>query len=150
MAKETTSGIGVNSRYGPVTVPDNAVGVIKTEGGKNQLVAEFGYEALTAGHGDEGVFVLPPNILVTAAYVEVESIVSLSAAGAAIVLGTEGSPATNGVALSGSAVAIGISSLTAKGTWASALTGTTTVALALSGGSISGGKGRFVVEYLKV
>jgi len=150
MAKENTSGLGVSSRYGPVSVPDCAIGVTKTAGGGNELIAEFSAATIQSGQA-AGVVVLPPMCRPTSAYVEVETAITLSGVGALLCLGTEGSLTADSAQITGSAIGVGFYTATLKGTWSTGLSATTTIALAaLPATALSGGAGRFVVKYDKV
>jgi hypothetical protein len=151
MAKESTSGIGVDTRYGPVSIPDGAVGTIKTAGGLNQLVAEFSGQNLIDSVMDNLKVIIPPNALPVRAYFECEEAFSLSGTLCALGIGTQGSIGTNGVNITGSAISVAMYTGVLKGTWSTGFTATTTVAVGVvNGAAASQGKGRFVVEYLKV
>jgi len=149
MAKENTSGLNVNSRYGPVAVPDACIGVIRTDGGLNQLTVEFSADNIN-NSDFASVVVLQPGCLPLRGWLEVETAISLSGLGAAISLGTQGGLGTNSADVSGTALGVGFKTAGLKGTWSTGLTATTTVAFGVVGGSINEGAGRFVVEYLKV
>lgn len=150
MAKESSSGLGVYSRYGPVVIPDGAIGQFPTSGAKRQLVVEFsaGNVADSLGHAQK--VVLPPNIKMTDGWFEVESIVSTSGTTAAVTIGTQGALGTDGATVTGSALTVGVYTATFIGTWAGKLTGTTTVAFGITNGQYVAGEGRFFVEYLKL
>jgi hypothetical protein len=101
MAKESSSGLGVNSRYGPVIIPDEAVGSIKTEGFKNQLTCYVSHVGLAdPGTYLNQVYTIPAGSIIVdidvfvteafSAFPNVDNIVNI---------GTDGSAATNGIAV---------------------------------------------------
>jgi hypothetical protein len=155
MAKEDTAGLQVDSRYGPVLVPDGAGGQLQTAGGKRELTFEF--SGATINDDSEQNPIIPAGSLVIAAYAEIEEAFTLGGTTPTIVAGTVGTEATNGVAIAdaGEADTIGTYDITASitGTWGAGLAADTSVGLALGGTQPvvgADGKGRIVIEYVKV
>jgi hypothetical protein len=155
MSKENTAGLGVNSRYGPLTTPDGAGGVIKTEGAVNELTLDFTGE--TINDDSEQNPVIPAGSLIIAAYAEISEAFVLGGTTPTIDIGTKGSEGTNGIDIAdaGEADTVGTYDIlgTPSGTWAASLAANTTVGIALGGTSptvTSAGKARVVVQYLQV
>lgn len=143
MGRESNTGLGVNNHYGPRKIPDNAMGVIKTEGSLNDYSFEFSGEEL-----DTVSFVLPAGILMKDYTLEVEEGIATDVSG--ISVGTSGSSATNGVTLDQADLAAPtiVDGTTFNGTWASALLTETEVEVT---GVVTGfGKARLVIRYFKV
>ncbi len=160
MARETTSGLGVYTQYGPRILPEGATGVIKTEGGTKELSISFSGQNINDQYLDQ-VFVLPANVRILSSYVEVEEAFVLGGTTPTINVGTDGSAATNGVSLDeAGAEALGTytdgdSNVTINGTWAtpSGLLAGATVSVELGGATptvTAAGQARWVVEYAEV
>jgi hypothetical protein len=90
------------------------------------------------------------NCLPLRAWVEVETALSLSGAGAALSFGRQGALGTDSADISGTAKGVGFAAAALKGTFSTGITATTTVVIGVASGSINEGSGRFVIEYLKV
>jgi hypothetical protein len=156
MSKEASSGLGsgVRSRFGPVSVPDGAGGVVRTAGGMNQVVLEF--SGADINNDDFQKAIVPAGSFLTRAYIEVEEIFALGGTTPTIDIGTDGSEATNRVDVTqAQAQAVGTYDIvsTALNTWAARLAADTTVSIALGGTTptvTSAGKGRVVLEFVKV
>jgi len=150
MAKENSSGLGVNTRYGPISLPDGAKGALGGhEGALNYLAVEFSAEKINADSINAPTTILF-NCLPLRAWVEVETALSLSGAGAALSFGRQGGLGTDSADLSGSAKGTGFAVAGLKGTFSTGITATTTVVIGMASGAIEGGSGRFIIEYLKV
>lgn len=156
MAKENTSGLNVNSRYGPVAIPDSAGGVIKTEGGKNEMTIELSGKNIN-DDSLQGDIIIPAGSLVIEAYVEVEEVFVVSGTDPTILVGTNGSEATNGIVISEAiAEAVGTVDITATktGTWDASFAADTVVGVAIGGTAgpavTDVGVLRVVVVYVKV
>lgn len=152
MARENSSGLGVNTRYGAVSLPDGARGEFgRNDGGVSFIAADFSADLINSDSINTAITVLPPYTKVLRAYVELETALSLSGAGAALSIGKQGSLGTDSCDLSGTTTAVGFHTLGQKGGFAStaAMTATTTVVVGMASGSINAGAGRFVLEVLK-
>jgi len=150
MAKENSAGLGVSSRYGPIALPDGARGELgRGEGGIYTLADDFSANLINSDSIGQAVTVLFPGTLVLRGWAEVETAVSLSAAGAAVSIGRQGGLGTDSADLSGSAVGVGFKALGLKGTFSTGITATTTVVVGMAAGSIEGGAGRLILEILK-
>lgn len=145
----------VSNHYGPRET-GKTQGVMNSSGAKHEMVLELDGDMLTAGDFPLLDPKLPANVLVTAAYFEVEEAFVLGGTTPTILVGTDTSEVTNGLVISeAQAEAVGVYDVTSTltGTWAAGLTAATTVGLALGGTSptsTSAGKGRVVVEYVNV
>lgn len=148
MARETTSGLGVNTRYGPLSLPDGARGTFHSQDGMSTLVQDFSANNLNSDSINAPVTIFPPGVLPTRAWLVVDSAISLSGTTAAICVGTQGGLGTNSAEFTGTSIGVGFKTGTLKGTWSTGLTATTTVVLGLSNGSINAGAGRIFIEYL--
>jgi len=149
MAKENSSGLGVNTRYGAISIPDGARGNIASKGALNYLTVEFSADKINNDSINAPTTVLF-NCLPLRAWVEVETALSLSGAGAALSFGRQGALGTDSADISGTAKGVGFAAAALKGTFSTGITATTTVVIGVAGGSINEGSGRFVIEYLKV
>lgn len=149
MAKENSSGLGVNTRYGAISIPDGARGNLASKGALNYLTVEFSADKINNDSINAPTTILF-NALPLRAWVEVETALSLSGAGAALSFGRQGGLGTDSADLSGSAKGVGFAVAGLKGTFSTGITATTTVVIGMASGSIEGGAGRFVIEYLKV
>ena len=159
--KETDAIRGTTTKYGPYDLGDTQ-GVIKTEGGINELTVEIeGRELNTTAQSIDGVFTIPAYSRVLEAFVEVEEAFVLGGTTPAINLGTDGSESTNGVSVAeAQAEAAGVytdadTGIAINGTWAAAggFTTDTSVSVALSGTTptiTDAGRARIVVRYVKV
>ena len=156
MSKEASSGLGsgVRSRFGPVSVPDGAAGVVRTAGGMNQVVLEF--SGADINNDDFQKAVVPAGSLLVSAYAEIEEVFALGGTTPTIDIGTDGSEATNNVDITeAQGEAVGTYDIlgTPGGTWAAGLAADTTVSIALGGTTptvTSAGKARVVLEFVKV
>lgn len=146
----------VHNHYGPRDT-GKTVGVEKTYGAKREMVLDIDGDMLAAGEFALLSPKLPAGSRVLNAYVEVEEAFVLGGTSPTILVGTNGSEATNGVVVTeAQAEAVGVYDITSAlaGTWDSAagLAAETTVGLAMGGTSptsTSAGKARVVVEYYK-
>lgn len=155
MTREANTGLNVDNIYGPRNVPDTARGVIKTDGGFNELVLE-----LSGANINDGLTsvlnTLPAGIRFVDFFVEVQEAFVLTGTTPALEVGTNGSEETNGFTISEAILeAVGISAIstTFAGTWASTLTGETALGIALSGSTpviTDVGHARIVARYIKV
>lgn len=149
MAKENSSGLGVNTRYGAISIPDGARGNLAGKGALNYLTVEFSADKINNDSINAPTTVLF-NVLPLRAWVEVETALSLSGAGAALSFGRQGALGTDSADISGTSKGVGFAAAALKGTFSTGITATTTVVIGVAGGSINEGSGRFVIEYLKV
>lgn len=150
MARENTSGLGVNTRYGAISLPDGARGELgRGEGGLSTIAADFSAALINSDSINAAVTVLFPGTLVLRGWVEVEEALSLSGAGAALSIGKQGSLGTDSADLSGTSKGVGFATLGLKGTFSIGITATTTVVVGMASGSINAGAGRIVLEVLK-
>jgi len=149
MAKENSSGLGVNTRYGAISIPDGARGNIASKGALNYLTVEFSADKINNDSINAPTTILF-NCLPLRAWVEVETALSLSGAGAALSFGRQGALGTDSADISGTAKGVGFAAAALKGTFSTGITATTTVVIGVASGSINEGSGRFVIEYLKV
>lgn len=148
MARESTSGLGVNTRYGPLNVPDGARGTFHSQDGLSTLVQDFSAANLNSDSINAPVTVFPPGVLPLRAWLVVDTAVSLSGTTAAITVGTQGSLGTNGAEFTGTAIGVGFKVGSLEGTWSTGLTATTTVVFGVTNGSLNEGSGRIFIEYL--
>lgn len=147
----------VNNHYGPFNT-GKTNGVIGTVGGVNEMTIDLDGDMVTAEAFPLLAPSLPAYSRITAVYWEVEEAFVLGGTSPVIEVGTEGSEATNGVTITESqAETVGVYDLTAAlaGTWAAAagFTSAVTVGIDLAGTSptsTSAGKGRLVIQYVKV
>lgn len=146
----------VHNHYGPRDT-GKTVGAEKTFGAKREAVMDIDGDMLAAGEFSLLAPVLPAGSRILNAYVEVEEAFALGGTSPTILVGTDGSEATNGVVVTqAQAEAVGVYDVSSAlaGTWDSAtgLAASTTVGLAMGGTSptsTSAGKARLVVEYYK-
>lgn len=145
----------VHNFYGP-RKGGNTVGVYETDGVQRELSIDLSGEALSASDFLLIVPTLPKGAMIANVYAEVSEAFVLGGTTPAIKIGSEGSEATNGISISeAQAEAVGNYVLTGTlaGTWASPLTATTTVGIALTGTSpttTTAGKVRIVIRYVLV
>jgi hypothetical protein len=150
MSRENTSGLDVLNIYGPRPVPDMARGVMKTEGGFNEMTFELSGKDINDNLSNV-LNTIPAGVRFQEFYVEVQEVF---ADGTTLHIGTSGSEATNGfdIALTGVLDTVGIStvSTTLDGTWALTLAAETEVGIAATGTFTNVGHARIVARYLKV
>ena len=153
MSYEKTSGLGVSNHYGPRDT-GNTVGVIKTEGRSEEVSVNFDAAVVAAGGPTMFDVVLPASACVEEVYVEVTEAFALGGTTPTILIGTDGSEATNGVVVSkAKAEAVGTYKATLVGTWAAPIAVDTTVGITLGGTSptiTDAGKAKVIVRYTKV
>lgn len=149
MAKENSAGLGVSTRYGPVAVPDGARGFFHSQDGMVHLVADWSKDLISSGSINQAITIVR-NLLPTRAWVEIEEALSLSGAGSSLCIGVEGALGTDSADVSGSGIGVGFKVCSLNGKFSTGLTATSTLVVGLKSGKIVGGKGRFVVECLKV
>lgn len=150
----------VSNYFGPRGIDsDVTAGVIKTEGGVNELTVHISPQVV---NGDKlGLTVLPflpARSKVFAAYLEVEEAFTLTGTTPTVAVGTDGSESTNGVtAAEAQLEAVGVYDLTSTiaGTWAAAggLVARTDVNVDVSAGAVATGtlgKAKVVVRYIHV
>ena len=152
----TTRVTTVNNHFGAKET-GNTKGVVKTEGSMNE--ASFTIDGAEASAGDFAVgpvLKLPAGADVQKVWVKVTDAFTLGGTSPTILLGTDGSEATNGFVISeAQAEAAGTYDVsgTLTGTWAAPLAAETTVGLAMGGTSptsASTGKLKIIVQYAKV
>ncbi len=155
MSFEKTPLRGVTAQYG-ARKAERAMGNMQSAGAKVELVLDLNADSVTDGLAVADIYI-PKGSLIVKAFVEVEEAFALTGTSPAIVVGTEGSEATNGLVVNeATAEAVGTVDITSTltGTWASSLAADTKVGFGLSGTSPAAtngvGKARVVVEYLKV
>ena len=161
-AAGTTTNVtsNVSNFYGPRGIDtDVTAGVIKTEGGYNELTVHISPADIKAGTIPLSVKpFMPARSRPTHAFLEVEEAFTLTGTTPAVNVGTDGSEATNGVTASEAQLeAVGVYDIssTIKGTWAAAggLTARTVVDIATSAGiGVTGtlGKAKIVIRYIHV
>ncbi len=150
MARENSSGLGVNTRYGPISLPDGARGELgRGEGGITTIAADFSAALINSDSINAAITVLFPGTLVLRGWVDVEEAMSLSGAGAALSIGAQGGLGTNSADISGTSKGVGLGTLGLKGTFSTGITATTTVVVGMASGSINAGAGRLILEVLK-
>jgi len=152
-----TSGTSYN-QYGPRGTQDSAKlsgGQLHGAGGSEfDLViyltgAEFGGTATAVATSG----VLPAGAKVISAMLEITETITMGNADNDISVGTSGSETTNGFDFDNTTGAIGVYDHDAiNGTWANPLAAATTVAWDVAGTtpSMSGGKAKCVIRYIKV
>ena len=148
--KENTAGIGVGQYYGPRNTVEGVGGEYNTLGSYKQAVLE-----ITGTNYTTATAYLPAGVKVTEVLVEVTSAFALSGTTPTIVVGTDGSEATNGISISeAQAEATGLYRITSfNGTWADSLAAATTVGVALGGGTptaTTAGRAKLVIFYADV
>ena len=153
MGFESNTGLNVKNHYG-VRDTGRANGVLKTDGIKTEIAID-----LTSALASDGIFVvdqtIPAGSLILNAYLDVSEVFALGGTTPTILVGTDGSEATNGLVISEAvAEAAGVADLTAtlKGTWDAKLAAATKIGVALGGTSptvTSAGAARLVIEYIK-
>lgn len=155
MAKELDSKRGVTVQYG-VRGTGRAAGNLAAKGGRYRKAVDITGEALNDGL--ISIDYIPAESLIEKAYVQVEEAFVLGGTTPTILVGTDGSEATNGVVVSEaqaeSAGQVLDISGTLTGTWAAGLAADTKIGLELGGTSptadSSVGKARLVIEYVKI
>jgi hypothetical protein len=58
MAKENSAGLGVSTRYGPVTVPDGARGSFHSQDGLQHIVADWSADLLRNGSINQAITIV--------------------------------------------------------------------------------------------
>lgn len=144
MSKESSSGLGVDSRFGTLNLPDAAAGVYPSDGPQNTLAISVGGANIN-GAVVSDAFVLPAGALVTAAYVNVTEAFS-----AGFAVGTKGSEATNGVDIVGTSTGLLDISASIAGTWAAQLAASTIVDAAWATSGTDAGYATVIVEYIQL
>lgn len=150
----------VTNYYGPRGIDtDVTAGVIKTEGGYNELTIHVSPAVLRGNTLPLNVKpFMPARSRPTHAFLEVEQAFTLTGTTPAVNAGTDGSEATNGVTATGAQLgAVGVYDIssTIKGTWAAAggLPARTVVdTINSSGLGVTGnlGKAKIVIRYIHV
>lgn len=155
MSFENSAGLNVNNHYGP-RESGKTVGVVKTEGRVYEASIYIDSETISNGGPLLVDLKLPDSAIIEDAYVEVTEAFALTGTSPTILVGTDTSEATNGLAISeAQAEAVGTYDVTSTltGTWASPLAAETTVGVALGGTTPavgSAGKAKVIVRYTKV
>ena len=154
MSYETATLRGVKNNYGTRPLEQGIVGELPGNGAVRELTVHITGESLNSGV-IEGV-TIPAGALPLRWSLKVEEAFNLGGTTPTILVGTDGSEVTNGLAIS-EAVAEAIettTSTTFAGTWGSDLAAETTVNIAMGGTSptsVSGtGQARLVVEYISL
>jgi len=148
MARENSAGLGVNSRYGPVSLPDGARGSYHSQGGLTEIVVDWSADLINSD--SIGPVLVVKNMLPLRAWVEVEEALSLSGTSAGLAVGIQGALTADCAELTGTSVGVGFGTATLLGKFLTGLTATTTLVVGVTSGSINAGAGRFVIECLKV
>jgi len=152
MTFENSAGLGVSNHYGEREL--QGVGNAKVEGAKEQLVVQLTKQMIDDDIGLDNV-TLPAGSLILNAFYEGEDAFTLTGTTPTILLGTDGSEATNGLVISEAiAEATGAADVTATltGTWAAKFAAETILGLALGGSTpviTVDGKAKIIVEYLR-
>lgn len=148
MARENSSGLGVSTRYGPISIPDGARGSYHSANGMEYLVADWSADLINSDSINQAVTIVS-NLMPVRAWVEIETALSLSAAGASLCFGKQGALGTDSADVSGSAIGVGFKVCSLNGIFSTGITATTTLVVGMKSGQINGGSGRFVIECLK-
>lgn len=149
MARENSSGLGVNTRYGPISLPDGARGTYHSQDGLFYIVADWSADLINSDSINAAVTIVK-NMLPLRAWLEVEEALSLSGTSAGLAIGVQGAITADCAEVTGTAVGIGFATATLLGKFSTGLTATATLVVGVTSGSINSGAGRFVVECLKV
>lgn len=153
MSFQSDTGLGVPSFYGERSKLEGMGGQAPTSGYKKEIVLEFS----GANINDDSAMLkatLPQNCLILNAYVDVEEAATMTGTTPTILVGTDGSEATNGLVISeAQAEAKGVYDVsgTLTGTWAASLASDTTIGVALGGTSptiTDAGRYKVVIEYV--
>jgi len=145
------AGLGVNNHYG--TREREGVGHLKTDGIKRELAIDL-YKALVDGDIERDVVTIPAGSLILNAYLDVSDAFTMTGTTPTILVGTDGTEATNGLVISAAvAAATGAAdvSSTLTGTWAAKLAAETTIGLSKGGTTpviTVDGAARLVIEYI--
>ncbi len=148
MARENSAGLGVNTRYGPISLPDGAQGSYHSKGPLKTLVLDWSADLINSD--SVGAKLIVKNMLPLRAWVEVETALSLSGTSAGLAVGFQGSFSTDCAELTGTAVGVGFGTATLLGKFITGITATQTLVVGVTSGSINSGAGRFVIECLAV
>lgn len=145
----------VTVQYGARKV-EKALGVVKTAGGLNQYTVDIVGSSVADGL-EVAEVIIPAGSLLVSAYVEVTEAFVLGGTTPTLLVGTNGSEATNGVVVSEAiAEAVGTEDIfaTAAGTWAASLAADTIIGVALGGAAsptvTDAGKARLVVNFTAI
>ncbi len=87
----------VKSRYGPLATPDGAGGVLKTEGGLNELTISFSGQVIN--DDSEQRRTIPAGSRVFSAFVEIEEVFVLTGTTPTILVGRDGAEVTDGIVI---------------------------------------------------
>lgn len=146
--KENTAGIGVSQRYGARTLPEGKAGVVKTHGSFVEIVLHFDGAGLNGDAVETPV--IPAGFKPVRVIAEVDTAGSITGTTPTIVIGTNGSEATNGFSISEAQIeAAGAYVITSfNGTWANQLAAATTIGVALGGTTpvLTGGEYKVTIE----
>jgi hypothetical protein len=135
---------------------EESQGIIDTDGALNELVIDIDAATVTAAAFVLQAQALPIKARIIRVLWETRDVFNLGGTTPSIRIGTAGSVAANGVAVSeAQAEAVGLYDITAalSGTWLNQLAARTVLGLALAGtGPTNGtvGRGRMVIQYAKV
>lgn len=147
----------VSNHFGRRTeLDEESMGIINTEGVLNQLVVDFDSATLVAQDFPLQAFALPARSKVTKVLVDVREAFVLGGTTPAAEIGTSGSAATNGFAITEAQLeALGVYDVTASlgGTWANMLAARTVLGIAFTGTAPTAtavGRARVIIEYAKI
>jgi hypothetical protein len=153
--EQDVGGLGTRNIYGIRDTNEGLEGKVKTSGNRQQIDLVVSGKAINDDVYASNLAFLPAGALIVAAYAEVTEAFDLGGTTPTIDIGTDGSEATNNVAVDeASAEALGTYDIfsTAAGTWAASLAADTEVSVALGGSTptaTDGGLMRVVIEYIK-
>jgi hypothetical protein len=148
MARENTAGLGVNTRYGPISLPDGARGTYHSQGALTEISVDWSANLINSD--SIGPVLIVKNMLPLRAWLEVEEALSLSGTSAGIAVGFAGGLATDCAEVTGTSVGVGFATATLLGKFITGITATQTLVVGVTSGSINAGAGRFVIECLKI
>ena len=147
MARENTAGLGVNTRYGGISIPDGARGGYHTANGMEYIVADWSAGLLNSDSINTAITIVK-GVLPVRAWIIVDTAMSLSGSSASFGIGVQGS-FSDRADITGTAVPVSIKAMTLLGKFSTGLTATATLVLGMSSGSMNEGAGRLVVECIK-
>lgn len=148
MAFETTNGTGAEFRYGPI-VKNLKAG----RGDSHDAVRELTFTSLTGDNYADVEGILPAGARVIDVVAVTRTAGTLSTVGATLDIGVEGSVATNNVDILDTAVEaagtyyLSDAEVTLNGTLAAQLTADTTLKVAPSAGTFTGGDIQVIIRY---
>ena len=155
MAFLDEAGLGAKAFYGPRGTVEGLAGHVGRQGATKEMVIEFSGENINDGIMDS-IETIPANALIVAAYVDVETAVTMTGTSPTVLIGTNGSEVTNGLVISeaqAEAASVYDVTSTLTGTWAAGLTSDTAVSVTLGGTTptiTDDGRIKVVIEYVQV